>query len=298
MGKLSDDFRAEAKKINSNLSRWTKSSLEPVIAVLAKVPDASFGQAYQLRPDQERSLAQAINALKPGKAKRYAKALTWLESRIPTLRSALAGRAVPTGQTTGGYSPGKEVRRKDKDNRWHKFYLQSKGNSCGPTCARTILLAHTLRDMPSERTIRDMVGLVEHGLAHTGTQVSGHDWETTGSNVPGLVQVLKSYGVRNARAVTGRAKVREALLKCSVNEPGILGWWWGPSWGHYTTPPSGHWTVCAGPTKDKSQLVILDPWNEVQYVDVASFSRYLVSDGSFGWFNPDDPDPAVIATYE
>jgi hypothetical protein len=127
MGKLSDDFRAEAKKVNSNLSRWTKSSLEPVITILAQVPDASFGQAYQPRPDQERSLAQAINSLKPGKAKRYAKALTWLQSRIPTLHSALAGRAVPTGQTTGGYVAGKEVRRKDKDNRWHKFYLQSKG---------------------------------------------------------------------------------------------------------------------------------------------------------------------------
>jgi hypothetical protein len=43
--------------------------------------------------------------------------------------------------------------------------------------------------------------------------------------------------------------------------------------------------------------VILDPWNGVQYVEIASWTEYS-ADGAHGWFNPDDPsDPAVVVTH-
>lgn len=63
----------------------------------------------------------------------------------------------------------------------------------------------------------------------------------------------------------------------------------------------GHWTVCVGPTKDRSKLVILDPRNDVQYLDNtdAGFTTYRVMENGVqtaeGSFDPDDPnDIAVI----
>ena len=94
--------------------------------------------------------------------------------------------------------------------------------------------------------------------------------------------MLISYGLREARTIGGEAgDVRAELLKTSKNSPAIIGWYWG-LWGD--TSNGGHWTVCAGPTLAGDRLVILDPWNGLQYIRVDSFWEYRVN-GEVGWFD-------------
>ena len=140
------------------------------------------------------------------------------------------------------------------------------------------------------------MSLYESGVANQGITKSNHDWENVGSNVPSLVKYFHTLGLRDARSVFGPGDtVLRALLKCSKNYPRIVGWWWGL---RGDSSNGGHWTVCVGPTKDGARLVILDPWNGVQYVDVASWSDYNPDNGSHGWFNPNDPnDQAVVVTF-
>jgi len=299
MGKLSDDFKKEAKKANWHFSWFKKSSLTPIIEILKRFPNVGRGFRYSPAvPGDLDLLADAIRDLKAKKVTKYDKALTWLKARVAGLDALLKGVSLTLGETQQGYVPGKEVNRKDSDDRWHNFYLQQRGNSCGPTCVRTILKAYTHIRLPSEFHIRNMVGLVEHGISHTGVNMSAHDWENVGCSIPGLVQVLHSYGLKSARAVTGAQKIRQALRGCSKNEPGIVGWWWGPSFGVHDVPAAGHWTACVGPTENGQRFVILDPWNEIQYIDANQFWHYLVSDGSYGWFSPNDHnDPAVLVTH-
>jgi hypothetical protein len=199
------------------------------------------------------------------------------------------------GLTDQSYLPGKEVRRKDDDNRWYNFEMQQKGNSCGCAAVRTVLKEFTHIALPTEERIRDLMSLHESGVANQGVAKSNHDWENVGSVVPSLVKVLVSLGVRDARAVTGPGNtVLSALRRSSKNYPAIIGWWWGPVGD---SSNGGHWTVCVGPNGSGNRLVILDPWNGVQYVEIASWTEYS-ADGAHGWFNPDDPsDPAVVVTH-
>jgi len=300
--RLKNDFIAQAKKVNPTYARFKKSSLHAITKILGRIPDPPPGMPAMPTSQDLDALAREIVALRKNKTLKYEKykaALQWLQGRVGGLTAKLTGATLAVGQTAAGYVPGKEVRRKDKNNHWHKFYLQQKGNSCGPTCVRTILLAHTSITLPSEATIRNMMGLVEEGVQHTGASVSGHNWETTGSNVPSIVQVLKSYGLRHARSVSGLEKIRDALTGCSRNEPGIVGWWWGPSYGNHDAHHSGHWTSCVGPTQNGTELVILDPWTEIEYISRNSYWNYYPSGGGYGWFNPyDTAEPAVIVTHQ
>ena len=79
------------------------------------------------------------------------------------------------------------------------------------------------------------MGLVEQGVEHTGATVSVHNWETTGSHVPGIVQVLRSYGLKHARSVTGAGLLthRESFEKL----------FWLNQWIETVTrDSSGHYT--------------------------------------------------------
>jgi hypothetical protein len=181
------------------------------------------------------------------------------------------------GQTTGGYAPGKEVRLPDKDGRWHNFYLQEKGNSCGPTSTRTILLAHThIQPTPTEQNIRDHFGLIIHDMAHTGVEKSGHSWENVGTGIEPTVDVLKYYGIRDARSITSWPERRAELAKCSKNNPGLIGWLWQPPGN------GGHLTTCVGLTKAGNELIILDPWTELGYVTAAHPWNYYPTGGGHG----------------
>jgi hypothetical protein len=279
---LRDDFIKEAKKDNWTFS-LKKSSLGPLIVTLGSpTPDIN-------------AVAKEVGQLSAKKKTKYAKALTWLSKRVP-YQSVVTAHPGGIGLTDQSYLPGKEVRRKDEDNGWHTFEMQQKGNSCGCAAVRTVLKAFTSIELPTEERIRNDMSLYESGIAHQGVTKSNHDWENVGSVVPSLVSVLRSYGLREARTAVGPGDtVLNALRKCSSNTPGIIGWWWGAVGD---TSLGGHWTVCVGPTRSGSKLVILDPWNGVQYVDVGSWTEYTTSDGAHGWFRPNDPsDAAVIVTY-
>jgi hypothetical protein len=173
--------------------------------------------------------------------------------------------------------------------------MQEQGNSCGCASVRTVVKAFTHIPLPSEQQVRDDMSLWESGIAHTGVAKSNHDWENVGSVMESLARILVSYGLKTARTVLGHPDCLEALKKCSANAPGIVGWWWG-LFGDKTN--GGHWTVCVGPTKDGTRLVILDPWNGVQYVNQNEYWRYVVDNGAEGWFDPRDAnDLAVIVTF-
>jgi len=276
MGKLKTDFVREARKVNSHFERWVKSSLRPVLAILDRMPDPNPPLPSSPSSDDLAALALAIAALKPTKARKYRNALLWLDRSVAGLSAKRANTLPPIGRTTLDYVAGKEVRYPDKDGRWHKFYLQEKGNSCGPTSTRTILLAHTHLKTPSEKNIRDHFGLIIHNMTNTGVTSSGHDWENVGTGIEPTVKVLRHFGLREAREVTGWNKRREELAKCSKNNPGLIGWFWQP-------PPSGgHLTTCVGLTKSGNELVILDPWTQVGYVNAAAPWNYYPNGGGHG----------------
>lgn len=278
---LREDFIKKAKKDNWTFS-LKKSSLGPLIATLIPGYNPVF-------------VANEVVKLPTAKRTKYQKALAWLETQIPPLNGLIAGYSQGVGLTDQIYTPGKEVRMKDADGRWYTFEMQQKGNSCGCASVRTVLSAFTDIKLPSEQQIRDDMSLFESGVAHQGVTKSNHDWENVGSVIPSLVKVLISYGLKSARTVLGHPQVGQALAKCSKNNPGIVGWWWG-SWGDKTQ--GGHWTVCVGPTHDGARLVLLDPWNGVQYVDGASYWEYTVDNGATGWFDPRDAnDLAVVVTF-
>ncbi len=279
---LRADFIAQAKLENKTFS-LKKSSLGPLIQTLT-VSELNVN-----------AIAKAVGGIPTKKRKKYKNTLAWLYRRIPPLQRAVDGHPEGIGLTDQTYMPGKEVRRQDVDARWYNFEMQQKGNSCGPTCVRIVLKEFTHIELPSEKQVRDDMGLFETGMSNQGITESNHNWEDVGSNVPSLTRLLVSKGLKDARTVTGQDSiVLNALKKCSKNYPGIVGWWWG---NRGDSSQGGHWTVCVGPTKAGDKLVLLDPWNGVQYVWTASFSDYDVG-GAHGWFNPDDPsDPAVIVTY-
>jgi hypothetical protein len=278
---LREDFISQAKRCN-----WTfnlgKSSLGPLVQTL--IP--AYNPVY---------VAQEVVRLPDGKKKKYRKALTWLEGRIPPLEGLIEAHSQGTGLTDQIYAPGKQVRLKDSDNRHYDFELQEKGNSCGCSAVHSVLMAFTHLRQPSEQEIRDDMSLCESGIAHQGVTKSNHDWERVGSVVPSVVSVLISYGVTSARTVVGHPACLDGLKNCSKNTPGIIGWYWG-TFGDTTR--GGHWTVCVGPSKDGTRLVLLDPWNGVQYVDTARYWEYVVDNGTRGWFSPRDTSfPVVVVTY-
>ncbi len=268
---LKEDFIAQARRDNWHFNFIKKTSLGPLITVLGSPP---------VTPQ---FVAAEVVKLPAAKIKKYKRAFALLNKRLPTLQHFVdAHQQDGIGLTTQTYAPGREVRRTDVDGRWYRFELQQEGNSCGPTCVRTILSQFTHVPQKTEGQIRDDVGLMESGDAYKGITQSNHDWANVGSVMGSLASVLVSYGIRTARTIGGEAdSVISDLLKTSKNYPGIIGWYWG-AWGD--TSQGGHWTVVAGTAGSGTRLVILDPWNGVQYVDPNQFWEYHVN-GASGWYN-------------
>lgn len=206
--------------------------------------------------------------------------------------SAYVQAVTATATVVAGYVPGKWERTKDVDGRWHDYVLQERGNSCGPACVAIVKRGfHNLAaNQISEEQIRGAVALAEghrlnEGISTLGAQaISAHDWVNVGSNNAGLIQVLKKSPapVPNARDGGGlsAAAFLERLRQCTPRKPCIIGWNWQGG--------GGHWTVCAGPTKDGSQLLILDPWTGVEYIPNDALG-YLSYQGGSGMLDLTDP---------
>jgi hypothetical protein len=290
-------FEDKVKAANFHYEWFTKSSLHELTSLLK---DKDFS------PARSRELRDALKGIPLEKREKYRNAIAYLKSSHPAFTGDLMSEFVAVGQTSGTYEAGKFYRHKDNIGRWHNIVMQEKGNSCGPACVRMIKAAHYPQDKSKlgEQEIRGIVAQIEKDKTHQGLSTSKikrlHDWTHVGSCTDPLVEALKSppAPVKNARPLyTGAAKIRSELAKCSPQQPAIVGWWWGTGKTH-----GGHWTVCVGPsTRDK--LVILDPWNGVQYINNTDngFTSYQVIGESGptaeGWLNHNDPaDVNVILT--
>jgi len=193
----------------------------------------------------------------------------------------------PAPALGGAYVPGKWDHHKDQDGGWHEFIRQQKGNSCVPSTIVMVKRAfHGLSaGQLSEEQIRGVMGLEESGNLNQGlsslshTAQSTHDWANQGTGPDHAVNVLRAnpYPVPGARKLSVRGQgLRTDLRKCSSKKPGLIGWLW--------VAGGGHFTVCCGPTKDDSKLIILDPWNGIQYVPNVDphFASYLGATARLG----------------
>lgn len=266
-----DDFLKELKKDNSNFERFTKSSLHALVDLLKrKIPAPTAAQ-----------VAQEMGKISATKWLKYANTKKYLMAKFPGLSGLLTPTAVTVGPTLGGYAPGKFMRAKDEDGGWHNYVLQGKGNSCGPACVLIVKTAwHPMaKDKLSETEVRGVMALAEHGQKNTGVSAIGpeaigmHAWQNVGSVREVVLAGLKSnpYPVPSARAVTNLpdAQMLDELRKCTPKKPGIVGVNWNSG--------GGHWVVCIGPTKANDKLIILDPWEGIQYLtnDVATYKNYM-----------------------
>lgn len=184
------------------------------------------------------------------------------------------------------YVPGKWENKPDSDGRWYEFIRQQEGNSC--VCATIVMVKRAFHSLNasqlSEEQIRGIMALEERGLLHTGLSAIGaqtqalHDWASVGTGPGHAVNVLKAtpYPVKSARIHPAKAGqgLLDDLRRCTKTKPGLIGWFWAAGGGHFT--------MCAGPTKDNSQLVIVDPWYGIDYVDntQAGFTRYRNGTGT------------------
>jgi len=277
-----DVFEQHLKKDNSHYERFLKSSLHGLVELLR-----SRG------PKTVALIAVEMKKVSADKWKKYTNVRKYLLQCFPELTMQLAqSSGAGLGASIPGYSPGKYERCKDDDNHWHEMILQQKGNSCGPACVLIVKMAWhpNAKDKLREPQVRGIVALYEFGKAHQGVSSIGpeavglHNWKNAGSNREPLIKTLHSqpFAVPSAKAVSGLAPAAmlEELRKCTPKTPAIVGWIWSAG--------GGHWTVCAGPTKDASRLIILDPWEGVQYIQntLADFQSYQGGSGTMDLSDP------------
>jgi hypothetical protein len=276
------NFEAELKKDNSHFERFIKSSLHNLVVMLRRpMPKPT---AF--------TIAKEMNKISGAKWKKYANTHRYLLRVFPELSRQLSGNDSGLGESVPGYQPGKWNRTKDKDGHWHEYILQQRGNSCGPACVTMIkTIFHPIAKMQlREPQVRGNIALFEQNKQHTGVSsvsteaISMHNWKDVGSNRGPLISELRTqpFPVPSARPVSNLApaKMLVELRKCSSKNPAIVGWLWNGG--------GGHWTVCVGPTKDKSELIILDPWDGVQYVsnNDPGFMSYQNGDGTMDLSDP------------
>ena len=275
-----DKFEIELRKDNSHYERFRRSSLHDLVELLKrKMPPATPAEV-------QREMAKVPPAKWTTRYKNVHRYLT----QAFHLQAHAAATAAPVN--IPGYTPGKWQQQKDRDGRWHNFVLQERGNSCGPACVAMVKRGvHRLAaNQVSEQHIRGLVALADAGRLHEGVSAlssvarNAHDWVNVGSMNDGLIKVLHAqpHRVATARDAGGMtpAALLEELRTCTPNKPAIVGWLWGAG--------GGHWTCCVGPTADGADLVILDPWDGVQYVDNSDpgFMSYQGGDGTLDLADP------------
>lgn len=158
--------------------------------------------------------------------------------------------------------------QRDSDGRWHTYYDQAKGSSCGPTCVRMVVKMVTGKEVGEEevrREIERVEGVPVSTLAsETGAfQAGGHNWGDHGARGSGgggvgtwhLDVPLQRFGVKGAHVVAGYA--RAAFAKTTLNFPGIAACAWQAGWNGKNANGL-HWVVVAGKLRNGCFLII-DP---------------------------------------
>ena len=276
-----DQLKKAIKKDNWHFQWFKKSSLSDLLALLErKMPRPTANE-----------VAKVMGQVPPDKQTKYTHTFAYLKKAFPGLPNALVTSRVPLGESPVGYRPGKLTRFKDMDNRWHEIFLQGKDNSCGPACVLMVkMLVHpNAKGKLREPEIRGLIAQAEAGTLHSGVSSLSqatknlHQWQNVGSQRPPLIKILNGqpFPVRSARGVTlSRNAMYDELQKCSPKRPAIVGFAWQAG--------GGHWTVCIGPTRDRLRLVILDPWDGLQYVknDRDRFTSYQNGQGTMEHTDP------------
>jgi len=159
--------------------------------------------------------------------------------------------------------------QRDSDGRWHTYYDQVKGSSCGPACVRMVAKMVLGKEVGEEQ-VRQAIERAEGGVVSTlasektgAYQAGGHDWGAHGAQGSGgggvgtwdLDVALKSLGVADAHVELGYA--RNAFSKTTVKKPGIAACGWNAGWNGANSQGL-HWVVVAGKLTNGSYLII-DP---------------------------------------
>jgi Papain-like cysteine protease AvrRpt2 len=186
------------------------------------------------------------------------------------------------------YTPGKWDRSADRDGHWYDFIRQEKGNSC--VCATIVMAKRAVHNLAatqlSESEIRGVMALEETGNLNSGiSSVSNaaqnhHKWDTQGTGAGPALRVMKAnpHGIassRSAGASSGQGLL-DNLNLVTRKRPALVGWRW--------TGGGGHFTMCVGPTDDGAQLIIIDPWTGINYIDnsLTNYTQYQGGQGTLG----------------
>ncbi len=179
--------------------------------------------------------------------------------------------------------------QRDADGRWHTYYDQSKGSSCGPTCVRMVVKMVTGREVGEEQVRREIErvegGTVSTLASETGTfQAGTHNWGEHGAAGSGgggsgtwnLDVPLQKLGVPGAHVTAGYA--RAAFAKTTLRNPGIAAVAWGGGWNGKNSQGL-HWVVVAGTLKNGNYLII-DPIYGIGEVSPQdAILKYTTKDG-------------------
>lgn len=274
-----DTFKQKIDDVNSHYERIFNSRLHNLVELLKrKMPPAS--------PNEVQNEIDKLRSKHPKGCKKYKDALDYLTNNFPGLgqASAKSQMTIAIGITTSTYAPGKWYQTKDRDGKFHNYIMQKKGNSCGCACVKILKTAWFpgARDM-SEDVIQNQIALKESGAENTGQSLfdnlttAAHNWETTPDNPAAFEYALKCspFAIKSAQ-VSSRTydEFFKKLQAATPNKPAMAGWLWASG--------GGHMTVCKGPTGDGNHLIILDPWNGIQYVpnDKVGFRTYQPVDES------------------
>lgn len=169
---------------------------------------------------------------------------------------------------------------RDSDGRWHTYYDQQKGSSCGPACVRMVA-EMVLSKQFGEDQVRQAIERVEGGTVSQLTserqgafQPGTHNWGNHGGHGSGgggvgtwdLDVALKSLGVSDAHVAMGYC--RNAFNMTTAKRPGIAACAWNGGWNGQNSQGM-HWVVVAGKLRNGSFLII-DPIFGISEVDPAA----------------------------
>jgi hypothetical protein len=189
--------------------------------------------------------------------------------------------AAPTPPPRVVLEHGRKFNQRDADGSWHQINVQQKENSCGPCSIRMVIKLVNNEDV-GEDYLRELVEMAEEGANYGGNMGDGgvvttggaHDWSPNGGGTWLVPAALK--GVRPPINAVHTADQTD-LLRTTKKRPaiGVVSW----------TNGGLHYVVVAGLVDGGKKLLILDPFNGVQHMDVTSgggLSRYKPKDPNSG----------------
>lgn len=183
--------------------------------------------------------------------------------------------------------------KRDSDGKWHEYYDQSKGSSCGPACVRTVLKMATGKEW-GEDYIRQQIETDEGALQvssisseHGGmAQAGSHNWGAHGAAGGGgggmgtwnIDEVLRTHGIPEAHFSNDYP--RNSFRKTDLLHPAIAAVGWNGGWN--AKGATGlHWIVIAGQLRNGSYLVI-DPAYGLGEISIDTAKLEYVPNGGGG----------------